>query len=124
MTMDVTIPAADFTVGTAYSILRDQQMEVLPFDAFVEFAVGMGNDAAELTKLNGTFTIYSGTDLLCQSAPIQKGSAFKYPDDFIYQDAALAQEKLSVVFTPTVKANPTANEFVRVTCRITPAGGM
>ena len=113
--MDVTKVIGD--AGNTVSMLADQQYEVLPYDAMVEVAV-----VAEATSAadKAVVTIYSGSDLLVQDGAVETAAnnlpGIKYPDNFLYTDAAFAGEKLSVLVRSTG-----AGTSARVVVRITPA---
>lgn len=99
------------TTGTAYP-LQGSQYEYLPFNALVEFSIIQDGS----TDAN-TATVYSGSDVLQESAPIDVKSSLIsiYPDDFQLQDVAAAGERLGVA---VAKAGTT--DTVQVVVRITP----
>lgn len=72
--------------------LRGSQYEILPHDSVVEFAI-----TTDVAVVN--VTVYSGTDLLQQSAPadiLAAASPQLYPDHFILKDAAAKGERIGV----------------------------
>lgn len=90
--MLIKVSTALAAVGDSGFPLRGNQYEILPFDAVVEFAIT--TDIAETRA-----TVYSGTDLLQQSSPLDVLAAANpqlYPDHFILKDVAAAGERLSV----------------------------
>lgn len=97
--------------------LQGDQYEYLPFPARVQFGIVGLNTAGIAT----TATVYSGSDVLQQNAPITKRAAGAtapiYPDDFLLDDAAEAGERLNVVLANS----GTVNDTVEVVCIITPA---
>jgi len=75
--------------------LQGNQYEYLPFNARVEFAM-LETTAVLIGDVQAT--VFSGTDILQQSGPINgvvAGSPI-YPDDFLLDDVAAAGERLSV----------------------------
>jgi len=102
-------------VGTFFP-LQGSQYEYLPFDARVEFAI-VSNGPSIVSS--PTATVYSGTDVLQQRAPIDKEAdkAIKYPDDFLLDDVAAAGERLSVEIE---EVTGTALEQVTTVVKITP----
>jgi hypothetical protein len=102
--------------GTPVFPLLGDQFEYLPFNARVQFAV-IGLSTAGIST---QATVYSGSDVLQQNAPItRRGAGLTapiYPDDFLLDDVAQAGERLNVVLT-----NPgTVNDQVETVCIITP----
>ena len=112
-TMDVK--KAIGNTGNTVSMLTDQQYEILPYDAMVEIAVVADQPSAKVT-------IYSGSDLLVQEGDVSYGGTantlaeIKYPDNFLYTDAAFAGEKIAVL----VRSGTDATD-ARCVVRITPA---
>lgn len=93
------------------------QYEYLGFDARVQFGIVGLSTAGIATQA----TVYSGSDVLQQNAPITRRAAGLtapvFPDDFLLDDMAEANDRLNVVLT-----NPgTVNDTVEVVCIITPA---
>lgn len=76
--------------GETANVLSGDQYEFLPFNAVVEFAIIS-------TQADSLATIYSGSDVLMQQAPItQSTDPIRYPDDFLVRDVAAAGERLNV----------------------------
>lgn len=95
--------------------LQGQQFETLSYDAYVEFA-RLADTGASVRE-----TVYSGSDLLLQSALVQilaVASPILYPDHFTLNDVAAAQEKLSIELLEVAAGTP----IVRTVTKITPAG--
>lgn len=110
--MLIKISTALAAVGDTGFPLRGNQYEILPFDAVSEFAV-----TTDVAVVNAT--VYSGTDLLQQSAPLDVLAAASpqvYPDHFILKDAAARGERLSV---DLIKISGAASA-VRTQVNITP----
>lgn len=110
--MLIKISSALAAVGDTAFPLRGNQYEILPFDAVCEFAV-----TTDIAVTNGT--VYSGTDLLQQSSPLDVLAAANpqlYPDHFILKDAAARGDRLSV---DLIKISGAAN-VVRTQVNITP----
>lgn len=92
------------------NVVSGQQYEIVPFDCQVEIGLAM-------TVTGMLVTVYSGTDLLLDSAPVViKATAPVYPDDFMLTDVARKGDRLSIrannptggaiVLNWTVKLNP------------------
>lgn len=99
--------------GTAFPLQGDQ-FEILPYDAYVEFAV--------LVDTGGSVrsTVYSGSDLLAASALadiLAVASPILYPDHYNLNDVAAASERLSVSLLETAAGTP----IVRTQVKVTPA---
>lgn len=99
--------------GEAFPLQGDQY-EILEWDAFVEFAV--------LVDTGGSVrvTVYSGSDLLQQSALgdiLAVASPILYPDHYNLNDAASAGERLNVSLLEAAAGTP----IVRTQVRLTPA---
>lgn len=97
--------------GEAFPLQGDQY-EILPFDSFVEFAV--------LVDTGGSVrvTIYSGSDLLQQSALgdiLAVASPILYPDHYNLNDVAARNERLSVSLLETAAGTPIVRTQVRIT---------
>lgn len=94
--------------------LQGNQFEILPYDAYVEFAI-MADTGASVRM-----TVYSGSDLLQQSSvtPILAvASPIIYPDHYNLNDVAARGERLSIQLLETAAGTP----IVRSNVRITPA---
>lgn len=94
--------------------LQGDQYEYLPFPALVEFAV-MADTGASVRA-----TIFSGTDLLQQSALVDilaVASPILWPDHFPLSDLVAAGERLNVELQEVAAGTP----VVRTQVRITPA---
>lgn len=92
--------------------LNGDQYEYLPFNALVEFAV--------LVDTGGSVraTIFSGTDLLQQSALadiLAVASPPQWPDHFALNDVAGAGERINVELQETAAGTPIVRTIVRVT---------
>ena len=105
--------------------LQGNQYEYLPFNARVEFAlVGHdGTDAGAVAAVRAT--VFSGSDILQQAAPITDKSAVTaqsqnavYPDDFLLDDVAAAGERLSVQLD--IPADATFDAIFDTVVKITP----
>ena len=98
--------------GTVNPFTGDQY-ELIPFNAYLEFAA-----VAEATGV--LVTTFSGTDLLCQSQPASQRAAGVppvYPDDFQVTDVARYNERIQ-----SSLQNTTAGAInVRTVVKITPA---
>lgn len=100
--------------GQAFPLQGDQ-FEILPYDAYVEFAI--------LVDTGGSVrvTVYSGSDLLQQSALgdiLAVASPILYPDHYNLNDVAARGERLSIELLETAAGTP----IVRSLVKITPAG--
>lgn len=99
--------------GSAFPLQGDQ-FEILPYDAYVEFAI-LGDTGASVRG-----TTYSGSDLLSQSAIIDilaVASPILYPDHYSLNDVAARNERLSVELLETAAGTP----IVRTQVKVTPA---
>lgn len=100
--------------GQAFPLQGDQ-FEILPYDAYVEFAV-LGDTGASVRV-----TAYSGSDLLQQSALadiLAVASPILYPDHYNLNDVAARNERLSIELIETAAGTP----IVRSNVKVTPAG--
>jgi len=94
--------------------LQGNQFEILPYDAYVEFAI-LADTGASVRM-----TAYSGSDLLQQSSlvPILAvASPILYPDHYNLNDVAARTERLSIQLLEVAAGTP----IVRTQVRITPA---
>lgn len=92
--------------------LQGDQFEILPYDAYVEFAV-YGDTGASVRA-----TIYSGSDLLMSSAlaPILAvASPILYPDHFFLNDVAAMAERLSIGLLEVAAGTPIVRSLVKIT---------
>lgn len=92
--------------------LQGDQFEILPYDAFCEFAV-LGDTGASVRG-----TVYSGSDLLMASSLIQilaVASPIVYPDHYILNDVAGRSERLSVGLLEIGAGTPIVRTQVRIT---------
>lgn len=99
--------------GEAFPLQGDQY-EILPYDAVVEFAV-LADTGATVRS-----TVYSGTDLLQQSAQtdiLAVASPILYPDHYNLNDVAARNERLSVGLLEAAAGTP----IVRTQVKVTPA---
>jgi hypothetical protein len=89
--------------------LQGQQYEYLKWPARVQFAL-----VANAAGIVGT--VYSGSDLLQQRAPlIVKATILTvYPDDFFLDDVADAGERLSVELSETANVATTDTETTAI----------
>lgn len=97
--------------GLAYP-LQGLQFEILPYDSFVEFAV-LADTGASVRN-----TVYSGSDLLSQSALTQilaVASPILKPDHYILNDVAGRGERLSVELLETAAGTPIVRTSVIIT---------
>ena len=94
--------------------LQGDQFEILPYDAVVEFAI-MADTGATVRS-----TVYSGSDLLQQSAQVDilaVASPILYPDHYNLTDVAAKDERLSVQLLEGAAGTP----IVRTQVKVTPA---
>ena len=99
--------------GEAFPLQGDQ-FEILPYDAVVEFAI-MADTGATVRS-----TVYSGSDLLQQSAQVDilaVASPILYPDHYNLTDVAAKDERLSVQLLEGAAGTP----IVRTQVKVTPA---
>ena len=97
--------------GEAFPLQGDQ-FEILQYDAVMDFAV-YADTGASVRQ-----TIYSGSDLLLQSAlaPILAvASPILVPDHFTLTDVAARTERLSVGLLEVAAGTPIVRTLVRVT---------
>lgn len=97
--------------GTTATPLVGDQFEYLPFNAQVEIAVTADNSGV-------TATVFSGSDLLQQSAPVTQKAAPAvpvYPDDFMLVDVAQQGDRLSVQLANANAGTVNVNTIVRIT---------
>lgn len=93
--------------------LQGDQYEILPYDALCEFAI-VADTGASVRN-----TVYSGSDLLQQSALtdiLAVASPILYPDHYNLNDIAAKSERLSVALLEVAAGTP----IVRTSVRITP----
>lgn len=92
--------------------LQGLQFEILPFNSFVEFAI-LADTGASVRN-----TVYSGSDLLSQSALCQilaVASPIVYPDHFLLNDVAGRSERLSIELLEVAAGTPVVRGQVRIT---------
>lgn len=97
--------------GQAFPLQGDQ-FEILPYDALCEFAV-LADTGATVRS-----TIYSGSDLLQQSAItdiLAVASPILYPDHYNLNDVAARGERLSVELLEGAAGTPIVRTQVRIT---------
>lgn len=97
--------------GASVNVMIGQQFEIVPDDAFVEFA-----PFAETTGV--VCTVFSGSDLLQQEGPVSLVAANalpKYPDDFFLNDPVIGGDRLQVLLRNTGGAAIVAGVIVRIT---------
>jgi hypothetical protein len=97
--------------GQAFPLQGDQY-EILPYDALCEFAVLVDTGGAVRV------TVYSGSDLLQQSAVgdiLAVASPILYPDHYNLNDVAARGERLSVELLETAAGTPIVRTQVRIT---------
>lgn len=100
--------STSLAAGASANALSGDQYEFLPFNAAVEFAI-----IADVAGVSAT--VYSGSDVLQQEAPVSvSADPPKYPDDFLLQDVAAAGERLNV------QLRATAASVVTTVVKITP----
>lgn len=92
--------------------LQGDQFEILPYDALCEFAI--------LVDTGGSVrvTVYSGSDLLQQSALgdiLAVASPILYPDHYNLNDVAAKGERLSIELLETAAGTPIVRSNVRIT---------
>lgn len=107
--------------GAVASILAGDQYEYLPFNARVQFAVVVNQDATHTADV----AVFSGSDILQQSGPpTVKATGAIYPDDFLLDDDAAAGERLNVQIratgTAALAGAPNTVGGGEVVVRITP----
>jgi hypothetical protein len=97
--------------ATIDNVLAGSQFEFLPFDAMLQFGiVGAGALGAILAD------VYSGQDVLMESAPISILARFPvFPDDFTLDDVAAAGERIKVRLRNTTGAAVVVNTAVKIT---------
>lgn len=92
--------------------LQGNQFEILPYDAYVEFAI-LADTGASVRH-----TVYSGSDLLLQSALVQilaVASPILYPDHYNLNDVAARGERLSIELLETAAGTPIVRSMVKIT---------
>lgn len=97
--------------GISYP-LQGSQFEILPYPSFVEFSV-LADTGATVRA-----SIYSGSDLLMQSALVNilaVASPILYPDHFQVNDVAGRNERLSVELQEGAAGTPIVRTTVRIT---------
>lgn len=92
--------------------LQGDQYEIVPYNCFVEFAV--------LVDTGGSVrvTVYSGSDLLAQSALgdiLAVASPILYPDHYSLNDVAAKGERLSVELLEVAAGTPVVRTQVKMT---------
>jgi len=97
--------------ATVDNVLSGSQFEFLPFDAALAFGiVGAGALGAILAD------VYSGQDVLQESAPISVLARYPvFPDDFSLDDVAAAGERLKVRLRNTTGAAIIVSTVVKIT---------
>lgn len=97
--------------GQNDNVLQGSPFEFLPYNARVE--IGM---VADVNLVLATVT--SGSDVLQEEGPVQKGTADtapKYPDDFLLEDVAAAGERLAIKLRNTNAAAAVVYVVARIT---------
>lgn len=97
--------------GQAFPLQGDQ-FEILPYDASIAFAI-LGDTGASVRS-----TVYSGSDLLQQSALVDilaVASPIINPDHYNLQDVAAQGERLSVELLETAAGTPIVRTQVMIT---------
>jgi len=110
--------------GATIFPLQGNQYEYLPFNARVEFGI-VGHDGTDTGAVAAVrATVFSGSDILQQAAPITDKSAVTaqsqnavYPDDFLLDDVAAAGERLSVQLDipPSTTGDAVFDTVVKIT---------
>lgn len=97
--------------GAAVNLMLGQQYEIIPQDAFCEFA-----PFAEATGV--VSTVFSGSDLLQQEGPVALVTANAlpvYPDSFFLNDPVVAGDRLQVLVRNTTAGAIISGVIVRIT---------
>lgn len=97
--------------GAQANPLVGDQYEYLPFAALVEIA--LVSDGAGVQA-----TVFSGTDLIQQQAPVSQKAAPAtpvYPDDYAIRETSLAGDRLGVTLINTSGAAVNVNTVVKIT---------
>ena len=92
--------------------LQGDQFEILPYDAFCEFAV-MADTGATVRNI-----VYSGSDLLQSQSLTQilaVATPIVYPDHYILNDVAGRNERLSVHLLEIAGGTPIVRTQIRIT---------
>lgn len=96
--------------GQAFPLEGDQ-FQILPYDAVCHFAVYADTGASVRN------TVYSGSDLLQQSALTQilaVASPILWPDHYYLEDVAARTERLSVELLEVAAGTPIVRTVVRI----------
>lgn len=110
--MSVMVKQTSIAAGATAQPLVGDQFEFVRTPSLCEFGM-----VAEATGM--VATVFSGSDLLMQEGPVPiraAGVPPTYPDDFILQDVAGNNDRLSVTYRNT----SAGAIIVRTTIRITP----
>lgn len=108
----ILIQTTDAADGTTTNPLIGSQYEVLPFDAFVEFAVYA--DTGDVF----TLSVFSGTDVLMQNAPmpiLATAAPIIYPDHYYLNDGVGAGERLGIQAVNSTGGVASFRTSVRIT---------
>lgn len=103
--------AASLAANASATPLVGDQYEYLPFNAYAEIAITA--DAVGVLA-----TVFAGTDLLQQQAPVSQKAAPAtpvYPDDYYITDHVLAGDRLGVNLTNSTAGAINYQVIVRLT---------
>jgi len=103
--------AASLAASASATPLVGDQFEYLPFNAYVEIAITA--DAVGVVS-----TVFAGSDLLQQQAPVSQKAAPAtpvYPDDYYITDHVLAGDRLGVNLTNTTAGAINYHVIARIT---------
>jgi hypothetical protein len=109
--MPLMVKQTSIAAGATAQPLVGDQYEFIRNPALIEFGM-----VAEATGM--VATVFSGSDLLMQEGPISiraAGVPPTYPDDFVLQDVAGNNDRLSITYRNT----SAGTIIVRTTVRIT-----
>lgn len=108
----ILVASTDVADGSTTNPLIGSQYEVLPFDAFVEFAIYA--DTGDVF----TLSVFSGTDVLMQNAPmpiLATATPIIYPDHFYLNDVVMVSERIGVSAINGTGGMATFRTSVRIT---------
>lgn len=106
----IVTPTTAVAAGATASLLQNQTLETLPYDAYVQVAV-----VAEAAGMN--VTVQSGTDVLQDEGPaivVAANGMPRFPDDFYLEDVASAGEKLMIRVRNTTAGAINVRSVVKV----------
>jgi len=101
--------------GLKANPLVGSQYEYLPFNALVEVAILAESAGAAVVEA----TLFSGTDILLEDAPIQVGAVGtanpKYPDDYDVRDVGAQGERIGLTLRNTAAVAADVVTVVKIT---------